>query len=253
MSSPGEDLAGERLFARYAHAPNALGYCGPADARVLVEAATGGPFDAEAVRRVARQFSGAWPYQQLMGELTGLDPLGLAIGRAYWTGSDLTDQINHQHFGELLLERFGRQAGHYWAHLTPDLLAEAAPTHAFHVFGIYPWTRLLRTGAPEPVEVLEGCRIRVGEVCSVGADSLSVVTDSLTWDGTRLAITPASEQVVAHRLNGDAFVTDIELGDTVAIHWGFACDRLSTTEAEYVLQSTEKQLAVTNVRLARAL
>lgn len=244
-----EDHAGERLFARYAHAPNALGYCGPADAAALLDAASGRPADPEAVRRIARQFSGAWPYQQLIGELAGLDALGVEAGRAYWTGSGVTDRIDHEKFGEQLLERFGSQAGHYWAHLTPDLLAEAAPTHAFHVFGIYPWSRLLATGAPEPVQVLESCRIRAGRVLSIEDDTLKVATDQLTWTGSALALVPQSEETIGYLLDGASFIGTPELGETVAIHWGFACDRLSEQDAAYLARSTADQITVTNLRV----
>ena len=39
-------VSGPALFARYAYAPNALGYCGPNDPSALLEsAALGGPTD----------------------------------------------------------------------------------------------------------------------------------------------------------------------------------------------------------------
>ena len=53
-------FAGERLFARYAYAPNDLGYCGPAQSRILLECGAGGG-DPARVREVARAFTGAWP------------------------------------------------------------------------------------------------------------------------------------------------------------------------------------------------
>ena len=51
------DRAGERLFARYAYAPNHLGYCGPADAAALAELASTGHTEAD-VRSIASRFSG---------------------------------------------------------------------------------------------------------------------------------------------------------------------------------------------------
>lgn len=238
--------AGTRLFARYAHAPNALGYCGPADAAVLQQAACGLDVPDDDVRRVARRFSGAWPYQELIGELTGHDPLSEEVGRCYWTGGGL--DVDGSALGRRLLERFGEQAGHYWAHLSPDLLEEVTPTHAFHVLGVYPWTRLLSTGAPEPLHVLDSCRIRLGVVREVG-DRLSVATDTLTWDGRRLGLRSATEEV-AWRTGDGAFIETPAAGDRVAIHWGFACDRLTEVEADRLLDSTRVQLALTNPRLA---
>jgi Family of unknown function (DUF6390) len=136
--------AGARLFAQYAYAPNQLGYCGPADSAALFELAVTGQTAAD-VTAIASRFTGAWPYLCVLAELTGIaDPLDARLVRAYWTGSALLDGVDRARFGRMLLSRIG-QAGarQYWAHLTAALLPEAAPTHCFHVFGVYPWTRLL--------------------------------------------------------------------------------------------------------------
>ena len=246
---------GHRLFARYAHAPNALGYCGPATAAALQQVACGGGPQVD-VPRLARQFSGAWPYQSLLAESLAavgidLDPLSPQVGRAYWTTSALTDRVQRTAFGALLLDRFGSQAGHYWQHLGPDLLDEVAPTHAFHVLGVYPWSRLLRTGLPEPLHVLDSCRIRAGRVIDLDDDQAVIEVDTLTWDGHTLGVSvPRREQV--RRRTADGYFTDaITDGDHVAVHWGFLCDRLSTTEADDLVASTRLQVERTNVRLGR--
>lgn len=239
--------AGERLFARYAHAPSALGYCGPAAAAGLQRVACGTGEDVD-VPRLARLFSGAWPYQELIGELAGRDPLSEEVGRAYWTGNELTQTLDRPRFGELLLARFAGQAGHYWQHLDEGLLAEVTPTHAFHVLGVYPWSRLLHTGLPEPLHVLDSCRIRTGEVLAVGADHAVVRVDTLTWDGRVLALaSPREERVDV--ATADGRFTDLEVGDSAAIHWGFACDRLTDEQREDLLVSTERQIDLTNARL----
>lgn len=247
---------GHRLFARYAHAPNARGYCGPGTGEALQRVACGGGADVD-VPRIARQFSGAWPYQKLLAEClaeTGvdLDPLSEEIGRAYWTTSDLTDSVDASHYGELLLERFGSQAGHYWAHLTPELMDEVAPTHAFHVLGVYPWTRLLHSGMSEPLEVLDSCRIRAGSVASVGAEDATILVDTLTWDGRELRVSPPREERVARTTADGAFTDTLEEGQRVAVHWGFLCDSLTAPQAERLLGSTAGQVEATNRRLRRS-
>ncbi|MGB8387106.1 DUF6390 family protein, partial [Mycobacterium sp.] len=58
------------MFARYAYAPNALGYCGPPLGATLRDGSV------EEVRRAATRFSGAWPYLRVLSRLTGIaDPL----------------------------------------------------------------------------------------------------------------------------------------------------------------------------------
>ena len=139
---------GHRLFAKYTHAPNSLGYCGPAGEDALRAVAAGGGKHVD-VPLLARGFSGAWPYQEVLAELTGIDdPLDERVVRAYWTGNELTDTVGNVRFGAALLERIRPQADHYWGHLNDDLLTEAAPTHQFHVFGIYPWSRFSRRVSP---------------------------------------------------------------------------------------------------------
>lgn len=289
---------GHRLFARYAHAPNALGYCGPAAAATLQAVACGrDPSDAAArraiaaeadassegaqildVASIARRFSGAWPYQQLIARLVeaqqgspagSLDPLSVEVGRAYWTGHALTAQIDAQAFGRALLAHVTAQAGRYWSHLTPDLLEEATPTHAFHVLGVYPWSRLLATGLPEPLHVLDSCRIRVGRVLAIeeseeldteregsaGARStrrLLVDVDTLSWDGRALGITPTRPESVEWTTPDGTFTGPVRPGDLVAVHWGFACDVLTAAEADILLAGTQAQVEATNRRLLRS-
>lgn len=249
-TGPVRPTAGERLFARYAHTPNALGYCGPATAAGLQAVACGGGAGVD-LPRLARQFSGAWPYQQLIGELLGLDPLSEQVGRAYWTGSELTDQVDPRRLGELLLDRFAGQAGAYWTHLTADLLDEVTPTHAFHVLGVYPWSRLLATGRPEPLHVLDSCRIRAAEVVQAEPDGALVRVDRLGWDGHRLTVQPPGLERVGRRTPDGVFTGELSAGDLVAVHWGFLVDELTRPQAEQLVGRTARQVELTNRRLAR--
>ena len=233
---------GHRLFAKYAHAPNALGYCGPEGAAALRDVASGAGADVD-VPSLARGFSGAWPYQQVLAELAGIDdPLDERVVRGYWTGNELTDQVGNVRFGTALLERIKPRAGHYWGHLTDDLLAEASPTHAFHVFGVYPWSRLLGTGLPEPLHVLDSCRIGWAEVVATEPARLLVRTRHLTYDDGVLALGPAVVEHIGQRVDGVSFVDQVSPGDHVAVHWGFACDRLTQAEVAQLERWTDWQL-----------
>lgn len=254
-SSPGagSHSPGEVLFARYAYAPNDLGYCGPADSRGLFELGATGTTDAD-VAAIARRFSGAWIYLQLLAELTGIDdPLDERVVRAYWVGGELLDQVDRAEFGRRLLAYVATQAGQYWTHLTGELVAEAAPTHAFHVLGVYPWSRLLVGEAWEvPLQVLDDCRIRAAEVVArAGPDKLLVRVESLAWDGDRLRVTEPVERVVRHSVDGAGFVTDAAPGEVVAVHWDWVSDRLTDADVAALRRWTGWQLEVTNQRFAR--
>jgi len=242
--------SGARLFARYAYAPNKLGYCGPPESGTLAAAGVGSEAD---VRAAARRFSGAWHYLEVLAELTGTpDPLDRALVEAYWLGGGVGERVGAREFGAALLARIAPRAGHYWAHLTPELLAEAAPDHGFHVFGVYPWSRLLTGSVPEhPLHVLDSCRIRWGRVLSRDGDEIVVASRRLEWDGSALGLAEPSEEKVAVAVDGLSFLPDVAAGDQVALHWQWLCDRLSQEQAAVLEASTVHRIETTNRRLAR--
>lgn len=240
---------GARMFARYAHAPNRLGYCGPPDSEALL---SGSYAHIEAM---ARQFSGAWPYLQVLSRMTGIaDPLDHRLVESYWLGGGVGAHLDNRAFARELLEVIGPQAGHYWSHLTEDLAEEAAAHHSFHVLGVYPWSRLLAAGAGEhPLSVLDNCRISWGTVVSVDgqrAGHVDVERRRLRWDGSALTL---SEPVVDSVLIGlpETDETRLSEGDCVAVHWDRICDLLSQEQVDDLSQSTQRQLTVTSLRLAR--
>lgn len=242
---------GAVLFARYAYAPNELGYCGPADAHSLFGLGATGRTDVDVVE-LARRFTGAWPYQAILSELTDIaDPLDERIGRAYWIGGALLDSIDRIAFGRELLAALGAKAGHYWQHLTPALLDEVSATHAFHVFGVYPWSRLLSKG-PQALGVLDNCRIRWGRVIERDGDHVVVRSRRLTWDGAQLALGAAARERVRLEVDGMGFVTDPKPGEWLALHWDWVADRLRPIDLARLRTSTKWQLNATNRRLLSA-
>ena len=237
--------AGVELFARYAHAPNALGFCGPSSGIGTTE---------PEIREAARRFSGAWPYLQVLARLTGVDdPLDAGLVEAYWLGRDLG--VDTAEFGRELLAVIGPQAGHYWSHLTAQLLVTGAPDHGFHVFGVYPWSRLLGRGS-EPLHVLDSCRIRWGTVVEAADESVTVEVRHLTWDGRALGLGAPVVEVLQQshfhagilRESGFAATTPA-VGETVALHWDRFCDVLTPEQATDLENSTLRELAATNLRL----
>ncbi|MEO6503465.1 MAG: DUF6390 family protein [Jatrophihabitantaceae bacterium] len=242
---------GSRLFARYAFAPNDLGYCGPAESATLFELASTGNADAD-VTAIARKFSGAWPYLALLAEFAGLDdPLDERVVRAYWTGSVLLRGVDQQAFGMRLIDFLGSQAGHYWQHLSAELLAEATPTHGFHVFGVYPWSRLLAAASAQPLHVLDNCRIRWGQVQVVDQEHVVVQSRRLRWDGRRLLLARPAEERVRLSVGGRGFVDEPRPGEWLALHWDWVCDRLGSAEQSELEHWTGWQLEATNARIAR--
>lgn len=235
---------GALMFARYACAPNQLGYCGPHDSRLL----SGTRAEIETA---ARQFTGAWPYLEVLSRMTGIsDPLDHRLVDAYWLGGGIGAEVNSQEFTAELLTIIAPQAGHYWNHLTDDLADEAAPDHSFHVFGVYPWSRLLGKGGgdEQPLTILDNCRISWGTVLSTDGATAVVVSQRLRWNGAALSLSAPEE----HRVKvATGTTTDIavEPDDLVALHWGEVCDRLTPEQVARLKDCTDRQLHSTTRRL----
>ncbi|WP_255363045.1 DUF6390 family protein [Mycobacterium sp. 1245805.9] len=240
---------GAAMFARYAYAPNALGYCGPPLGATLRDGSV------DEVRRAATGFSGAWPYLQVLSRLTGIaDPLDYRLVESYWLGGGLGAGLDPQAFFDALLAIIGPQAGRYWSHLTPELAHEAAANHCFHVFGVYPWTRFLglKGGSMDehPLSVLDNCRITWGTVVSRDDDDVAVSCRKLLWDGRALTLSEPAVRQLDVWADGYSAVPDVAVGDEVAVHWGRLCGRLTPEQVGALADSTDRQLRVTSRRLA---
>ncbi|MGW5382138.1 DUF6390 family protein [Nocardia sp. NPDC003963] len=237
---------GTEMFARFAYAPNRLGYCGPAGTSDLRAGSD------ERVRAAARHFTGAWPYLRVMSGMTGIaDPLDHRLVASYWLGGGIGAALDPAAFVTELLAVIGPAAGTYWQYLTRDRLAgEAAPNHCFHVFGIYPWTRLLDRGGEQPIRVLDRCRIGWGTVSARDGDVLTVRCRRLDFDGSRLFLRAPEPVAVPVWEDGFSAVPDAAPGQLVALHWDRLCGPLTLAEVRTLAATTARQLRVTNRRLA---
>jgi hypothetical protein len=242
------DTRGAEMFARYAYAPNALGYCGPPLGATLRDGSV------DDVRSAATKFSGAWPYLRVLSTLTGIgDPLDYRLVESYWLGGGVGADLDPKDFFDALLAIIGPQAGRYWSHLTPDLACEAAGNHCFHVFGVYPWSRFLgpgnRSRDEHPLSVLDNCRITWGTVISRASDDVEVLGRRLVWNGQALALSEPSARLLDVWADGYSAVPDVAVGDEVAVHWGRLCGRLQPEQVHALADSTDRQLRVTSRRL----
>ena len=131
-------------------------------------------------------------------------------------------------------------------------MREAAANHCFHVFGVYPWSRLLGRGLDEhPLGVLDNCRITWGTVLSRDGDDVEVSCRG--WSGmvTRWRCPNRRSRRLDVWADGYSAVPDVAVGDEVAIHWGRLCGRLRPEQVQALADATARQLRVTNQRLAR--
>jgi uncharacterized protein DUF6390 len=237
-------IAGPLLFARYAYPPNALGLCGADEPRTLLEYGDAGESDG-GLAELARTFDGAWPYLTLIADANRIgDPLDARVVEAYWAGNELLDRVGPHDLARHVEDRFRGRIGRSWERVLDAVAAGAVPHHCFHVFAVYPWIGLLRSGAvDEPLRVLDRCRTTPALVQEVDGDVARVRLRPLEWNGKMLELGPWTTRSVRWQDGGLAFVGGLAPGEWVALHWDFACDRLSPAAAARLDRVTRQALA----------
>ncbi|HYL70582.1 MAG TPA: DUF6390 family protein [Candidatus Dormibacteraeota bacterium] len=247
MRTAPETQAGALLFARFAYPPNSLGLCGPDDSHALLEHVSTGVSDG-GLRQLARGFSGAWPYLELIAAANNIrDPLDVRVVEAYWIGNPLLEHVPNALLGGSLEQRFRRRAGHDWSKLSESLEVGARPHHNFHVYSIYPWVGLLARGhATEPLRVLDRCRIRWGRVEQVIVDRAVVRSSPLQWTGTALTLGVPEPETVLWERNGHALADPPKPGDWVALHWDWLCGALTPAQLRALRSENARQLGLVN-------
>ncbi|TFD54741.1 hypothetical protein E3T55_02850 [Cryobacterium frigoriphilum] len=241
-------LDGAQLFVRYAYPPNARGSCGPPDSDALLHYGQAGVTDA-GLRELAKGFAGAWPYLELISTATGIrDPLDYRVVEAYWVGSPLLERVGITNIGNSMENRFRARTGHQFSHLMEGVLAGGVPNHSFHVFEVYPWLGLLRDDrrSGTALTVLDGCRIRWGEIVEIIGDEAVVRTRHLAWDGISLTLSGSTVETARHAVAGTGFVADLAVGDTVSLHWDWICDRLTRGQVTQLHGYTQRHLRIAN-------
>ena len=244
---------GPLLFARYAYPPNSLGYCGADETRTLLEYGAAQESDG-GLAELARTFEGAWPYLALIASANEIaDPLDRRVVEAYWVGNALLRRVRPDTLGRHVEDRFAGRIGRSWHRLLDAVGAGAVPHHSFHVFAVYPWLGLMRTGVVEqPLHVLDQCRTTPAVVQSVDGDRLRVLAPGLVWDGRYLALGPWASREVRWRDDGLSLVSAAKPGEWVSIHWDFVCDRLTPRAAVTLERVTRTVLASVNASTSTA-
>jgi hypothetical protein len=260
LNDGGVGASGVLRFARYALAPNNLGYCGPDDDGSLFEqsvtpGATAGSGSGEAIlglRSLAEGFEGAWPYLELIAGANGVaDPLDDRVVSAYWLGGESLRRVPAYSGANHVEERFRRRAGRWWAEVSAALEQGVEPGHAFHVLVVGPWVGLLRAGRVEaPLNVMDRCRIRWGRVLEVEGDSAVVESRRLELDQGALRLgEPATEVVVLGR-DGRHPCGAVRPGDVVSMHWDWVCEVLEPAGLRALRAGTAAAMTAANRSLA---
>lgn len=232
---------GPTTFARFAYPPNELGLCGPDDGELIAAVAEGAP-EAE-IHEALRGFTGAYPYLRFIAEQRGVgDPLASDVVESYWLAHGSAASSDLLDFGNHLRETFLPRMGSDWMGFADQLESMPHPTHAFHVLAVYPWLGKLREGMVDPsLRILDRCRVRWGTVEAVDGLGAVVRSAPLTWsEGTLSLGAPRAEDVRLYVGLGAV------AGDTVALHWDWACAVLDDDRLASLRSDTTRVLAAAN-------
>lgn len=270
-SSSTRSVSGAVLFARYAYPPNHGGLCGPDDSAALREAMQAGSAEhasahpqpttdprahvgalaqeaERALRRLALDFEGALPYLQLIASTNAIaDPLDARVVEAYWIGNELADRVRPALLHRFIDENFRRRLSpDDWRWLASCPAAGAIPTHAFHVFDVFPRVGLMRGAEVSGVlDLMDACRIRWGRVTEVTDEQVLVRSPRLEMHATRIRLgRPRPETLL--RVPHPVLTDGLQPGAFVSIHWGWICEVLSRDRLARLVAHTRAQLRVTN-------
>lgn len=231
---------GHAVFARYAFPPNELGYCGPADADVLLRGD-----DAIKVAAHAEEFDGAWPYLRAIADAAGIDDrLDADVVGSYWVGGPLLNRVEPGPLLDGLRSAFAGQATGLLGSLAcaDGVLAH----HSFHVFVVYPWVRFLDRDPATALQVLQACRIRWGTVDSVDDEHVVMLSRPLTFAAGSLALGDPTAEHVRWRKEGASLIATPAPGETVSAHWDWVCSTLTDAENDALADATHTTLNLVN-------
>jgi len=248
-------IDGSILAARHSFMPNRLGYCGPDENEVLLEACLNNKPSKELIDAL-KGFQAAYPYLRFIAQSLGVDdPFDYRVVEAYWIGNDALQKIAPTGFYDHLRERLkAKYPKEQIKRLFEAQPYAAFPHHALHVFnafstmGTVPDSFATATGPDDIVgSMMDKCRISWGKVLrSDGKGSLSVEYEPVLRREGKLSLgSPVTTNVVSE-IQGRSFLSDVKPGDWISFHWGFACTTLTPTQVANLRRYTLSDMTLAN-------
>jgi hypothetical protein len=248
-------MDGAILAARHSFMPNRLGYCGPDENDVLLDACLNNRATKPLIEAL-KGFQAAFPYLKFIAKSLGIDdPFDYRVVEAYWIGSDALQKIPpdgfYDHLRERLKAKFPKEQVKKLFEAQPYA---PFPHHALHVFnafstmGTVPDSFATATGPDDTVgRMMDKCRISWGKI--VGADdkgSLIVEYEPVERQDGKLSLGQPAKTKVAFEAQGRSFVNGAKPGDWISFHWGFACTILSPLQVTNLRKYTLADMALAN-------
>jgi hypothetical protein len=228
------------LAARYSFMPNRLRYCGPEDADMLLFDYVITKKEKAKVREILDRFEALSLYLGLIAAKNGLDKFDKKVIEAYWIGNDLLDAVKPEDIRQMILTDFIKKGlpKSMAQKLSKNLPAAITAHHSFHVMHIHSITGKLKFTFSN----IDKCRISSGTVTKIMEDKLAV-----EYEPVEMHEKMAIGKPVIREINYDKkFLGKIKIGDTVAIHWGYAVQKISGRQKQRLQKYTLQNLDAIN-------
>jgi len=142
-----------------------------------------------------------------------------------------------------LVERFGKQLqGRMRDYVLGKAPAGARPHHSFHVLDVH--SRVGDFG--QTLHSMDHCRVSWGAVVEVDGGELVVDRVPLILESGKLALGVPVRERVTRQIEGRGFVEQAAVGDTVSVHWGWACEVLSAEQLQRLEWYSRYHLTIAN-------
>jgi hypothetical protein len=248
-------MDGAILAARHSFMPNRLGYCGPDENEVLLDACVNNRA-TEPLIAALKGFQAAFPYLKFIAQSLGIDdPFDYRVVEAYWIGNDTLQRIPpdgfYNHLRERLKAKFPKEQVKKLFEAKPYA---PFPHHALHVFnafstmGTVPDLFANATGPDDKVgSMMDKCRVSWGKILRTDEKgNLIVEYEPVERHNRKLSLGQPTTTKVACEAEGRSFVNGAKPGDWISFHWGFACTTLTPLQVANLRKYTSADMALAN-------
>jgi hypothetical protein len=248
-------IHGAILAARHSFMPNKLGYCGPDENDVLLDACLSNKPNEQLIKAL-KGFQAAYPYLRFIAQSIGTaDPFDYRAVEAYWIGNDFLAKIPpgefYDHLRERLKAKFPKEQVKKLFEVQPYA---AFPHHALHVFNAFSMMGTVRdslasaSGPDDEVGgMMDKCRISWGKIVgSDGRGNLIVEYEPVLRREGELSLGAPTRTNVRAEVQGRSFVNGTKVGDWISFHWGFACSMLAPEQVANLRKYTLSDMALAN-------
>ncbi|MBW2999379.1 hypothetical protein KY339_01795 [Candidatus Woesearchaeota archaeon] len=240
-------MKGLDLCARYSYITNKLGYCGPEKSHKLFYDYVTEKKNEKEVIAALKRFEGLYPYLELIAKKNKKKPFDYDVVEAYWIGNKLLKNITKNDL-KLLIKKLTtrglpKSLGKKLIDKMPD---DFVPHHSFNVFyvGVGSITRSVKT----TLSNMDKCRISWGKVRKITGNKAVVEREKLFAEGKMLYLKSATSTFPYDK----KFTPRLNKHDNVALHWGFAADKISNKQLRNLRKYTIRNMNAFNSYLASA-